>query len=137
MASVIDWVNGHTQFHQPLLSNWKRRIRTLEKFFQQISFRHIYREPNQIAHILSKRGVAKQPSVIFFAVFVQGTLSNIGSINIIQDLSVVFFVFIVVFVGFKNQFFVTTNYILNSFLLIDWFYVRSCKKNCWKYVDIP
>jgi len=71
----------YTLFRPPILSNWMRYIRLLVSIFHNITFMHIYEEQNQVADLLSKRGINTEMSKFFFVACVQDALMNIRSIS--------------------------------------------------------
>lgn len=79
--SIIDWIKNFTQFHLSILSIWMARIRELAASFRSINYNHIFKEQNQLADLLSKRGIGVIPGKYFFAVYYQNSLLSVGSID--------------------------------------------------------
>jgi hypothetical protein len=54
---VIDWMQRKGNLLATKIEGWKRRVRTLEKNFQNLILQHIYREANVEADSLSKKSI--------------------------------------------------------------------------------
>jgi ribonuclease HI len=54
---IIDWLNGHADFHVADLESWKERTREATKLINKLTFSHIFREENNEADILSKKAM--------------------------------------------------------------------------------
>ena len=55
---LIDHMNQKDNIVNSCLLHWFERIHTLKKFFSSITFSHIYREKNNEADSLSKKGLS-------------------------------------------------------------------------------
>lgn len=64
--AVIDWINGCNSLQISSLDHWKARITDLYSKFDLIGYRHIYRNFNQKADLMSKRGVGLQEGPLHF-----------------------------------------------------------------------
>lgn len=54
---VIGWIKGQTSINATNLSHRCYRIKALVQLFDQVDFAHIFRENNEDADMLSKRGI--------------------------------------------------------------------------------
>jgi ribonuclease HI len=64
---VIEWMQRKGNLLATRIEGWKRRVRILEKNFQEVLFQHIYRESNVEVDILSKRALeSPKGSLIYF-----------------------------------------------------------------------
>ena len=54
---IISWASGKNTLNLPHLSHWGDDIRDLLQNFPELIVKHIYREHNQIADILSKNAL--------------------------------------------------------------------------------
>jgi hypothetical protein len=61
---VIDWLCGKGSLQVLTLECWKGRLIDLLKLFHNVTFKHIYREDNSEADMLSKQGLLKVPRKI-------------------------------------------------------------------------
>ena len=62
---IIDWVLGKHVIHSVELENWLCRVKDIFKHFISLSFQHVYREYNALAHDLSKRAIGLGTCVIY------------------------------------------------------------------------
>jgi ribonuclease HI len=63
---VIDWMQRKGNLLATKIEGWKRRVRTLEKKFQDLLFQHIYRESNAEADSLSKKALVSPKGSLFY-----------------------------------------------------------------------
>jgi len=61
---VIDWLQGKGSLQVLTLECWKGRLTNLLKLFHNVTFKHIYREDNTEADMLSKQALLKVPGKI-------------------------------------------------------------------------
>ena len=61
-----DWARGVTALYFLLLENWMGNVRKLISEFSHITFQHIYRELNDEADRLSKKGIDELDGNISF-----------------------------------------------------------------------
>ena len=64
--AITDWARGVTALHSLLLENWMGNVRKLIYAFSHITFQHIYRELNDEADRLSKKGIGELDRNIYF-----------------------------------------------------------------------
>ena len=57
--AITDWARGLIALHSLLLENWMGNVRKLIYEFSHITFQHIYRELNDEADRLSKKGIGE------------------------------------------------------------------------------
>jgi ribonuclease HI len=63
---VIGWMQRKNRLMAIQIEGWKRKIRTLEGNFQEISYQHIFRNSNEEADNLSKRAPLSSKGSLFF-----------------------------------------------------------------------
>ena len=64
--ATTDWARGVTALYFLLLENWMGNVRKLISEFSHITFQHIYRELNDEADRLSKKGIDELDGNISF-----------------------------------------------------------------------
>jgi ribonuclease HI len=57
---IIEWLNNRGRLQASAIEGWKLRTKELIKYFQEISFQHIFREFNKEADQLSKQAIMNQ-----------------------------------------------------------------------------
>ena len=55
---IISWAIGKDKLNLPHLSHWCDDIRDMLLIFPEVTMKHIYREHNQMADILSKKALS-------------------------------------------------------------------------------
>ena len=69
---VIDWLKNKGKLQVTTLLGWKDRIKQLQSSFSKLNFKHIYRQNNKEAHLLSKAAHKKKVRIITFNLCVDG-----------------------------------------------------------------
>jgi hypothetical protein len=64
---IIDWLNGHADFHVVALECWKERTQEATRLIKNLSFSHIYREDNSEVDTLSKNTLSMPLGQIRFS----------------------------------------------------------------------
>jgi len=79
---VIDWLNSQAAIHSINLHHWCIKVRGLVEEFTEIHCNHIYRELNQEADTLSKRGLDGASGVLHFEEWRDGGLIRGGNMTL-------------------------------------------------------
>jgi len=75
---IIDWYNHKAVIHSIILQPWCRSIQHINKHFTNVSVQHLYRELNEDADSLSKRGIGGQTGILHFEELQGSTIIRSG-----------------------------------------------------------
>ena len=79
---IISWLNRSTALDVPSLMHWCCDIRHMLQMGPPMIFKHIYREHNSLADVLSKQGLNLDMGVVSFSEHLDGLIVNQGSLNL-------------------------------------------------------
>ena len=79
---IINWEKGRSTLSTLDLEAWFLHIRDLSPSFIAIDYKHVYREHNKKAYILSKEGLKMASSLLSFTDFCEGIVIGKGNLQL-------------------------------------------------------